>query len=342
MKHLLYLLIALTVISCANEPKDYATFSGKITDKNSDSIVIRSRQLKYSKTIAVNEDGTFSDTLKVVAGVYSFYDGGESTSIYLKNGFDIYMTLDTKEFDESASYTGTGAEHSNFLAANSLKMESLLDKPFGDLNKEELTSVFDQAKKELSEFVAANSNIDTLVTNNTVKTNESTIASYMNYYGGILDLRAKLNGQPSPEFIDYMNVNGGTTSLSDLKGQYVYVDVWASWCGPCKREIPFLKEVEKKYHDKNIAFVSLSVDDDRRSGTWEKAEQDWRDMIAEKELGGIQVLSPKGWQSDFVKGYEINGIPRFILIGPDGTILDASAPRPSDEALISLFDRYEI
>ena len=343
MKKLIYLLVAITVISCATEPKDYVTFSGKITDKNSDSIVIRSRELGYSKTIAVNEDGTFSDTLKVVAGIYSFYDGGESTSIYLKNGFDLFMTLDTKMFDETASYTGEGSEHSNFIAANALKMESLLDKSFGDMNKEELNATFDAAKKELNEFVASQKGIDTLVSNNTIKSNESTIASYLNYYGGILDLRARLNGKQSPEFNDYMNVKGGTTSLSDLKGQYVYVDVWASWCGPCKREIPYLKEVEKEYHDKNIAFVSLSVDDDRRSGSWEKAEQDWRDMIAEKELSGIQVLSPKGWKAEFIEGYEIRGIPRFILIGPDGTTLDASAPRPSDkEALTKLFNKYEI
>lgn len=342
MKNFIYLLTILTVISCANEPKDYATFSGKITDKNSDSIVISNRDLGYSKTIKVNEDGTFSDTLKVVAGVYRLYDGGESSSIYLKNGFDLQMTLDTKEFDESIAYTGAGSEHSNFIAANALKTEELLDKPFGEFDRETLDNTFDQAKQELSEFVAANASVDTLVTNNIAKNNEATIASYLNYYGGILDLRAKLNGKPSPEFNDYMNVKGGTTSLSDLKGKYVYVDVWASWCGPCKREIPYLKEVEKKYHDKNIEFVSLSVDDDRRSGTWEKAEEDWRAMIAEKELEGIQVLSPKGWQSEFVQGYEIRGIPRFILIGPDGTTLDASAPRPSDEALIKLFDKYEI
>jgi thiol-disulfide isomerase/thioredoxin len=139
-----------------------------------------------------------------------------------------------------------------------------------------------------------------------------------------------------------MNIDGSTTSLSDLKGKYVYVDVWATWCGPCKREIPFLKEVEKKYHDKNIAFVSLSVDDERRSGTMEKAEQDWRAMVIDKELSGVQIMSPNGWKSDFVTGYEISGIPRFILIGPNGNTIDASAPRPSDEALIELFDANNI
>ena len=65
MKKIIYILTVLVIVSCSNEPKDYVTLSGKITDKSSDSVVVRTRT--YSKTIAVNEDGTFSDTLKVEA-----------------------------------------------------------------------------------------------------------------------------------------------------------------------------------------------------------------------------------------------------------------------------------
>ena len=67
---------------------------------------------------------------------------------------------------------------------------------------------------------------------------------------------AKLIGTPSPAF-DYENHKGGTTSLESLKGKYVYIDVWATWCGPCIAQIPFLKELEKEYHGKNIEFVSF-------------------------------------------------------------------------------------
>lgn len=148
-------------------------------------------------------------------------------------------------------------------------------------------------------------------------------------------LKTVAKGQPSPKFINYENHAGGTISLDDLKGKYVYVDVWATWCGPCKREIPYLKEVEKKYHDKNIEFVSISVDRP-------KAYEAWRKMVTDKTLGGIQLYADNAFQSDFVQGYLIKGIPRFILIDPDGNIVNSNAPRPSDQKLRELFNTLKI
>ncbi|AOW20079.1 TlpA family protein disulfide reductase [Urechidicola croceus] len=341
MKKIIYLVLVLAVISCKTEPKNYVTFSGEITNQNSDSVVIRSRE--YSKTIPVSQDGTFSDTLKVNTGIYNFYDGSESTSIFLKNGYDIRMTLDTKMFDETAKYSGTGSENSNFLAQNSLLQEKLLDKDFDGLGTKELNTTFEAIKRELTEFVNSNKNIDSIVVNNALNSIDPTISRVKNYYTNIAELYEILpKGSPSPTFENYVNYNGGTTSLSDLKGKYVYVDVWATWCGPCKREIPYLKEVEKKYHGKDIAFVSLSVDDDRRNGSWDKAKENWRNMIAEKELGGIQIFAPEAWKSKFVSDYKITGIPRFILIDPNGNVVSPNAPRPSSPKLIELFEKENI
>ena len=142
-------------------------------------------------------------------------------------------------------------------------------------------------------------------------------------------------GMPSPEFIDYENHKGGTMSLSDLKGKYVYVDVWATWCAPCKREIPYLKEVEASYHDKNIAFVSTSIDK-------AKDHNVWVEMVKDKELGGIQLFADNDWNSKFVKDYAIEGIPRFILIDPEGNIVTADAPRPSDPNLVKMFEELKL
>lgn len=76
--------------------------------------------------------------------------------------------------------------------------------------------------------------------------------------------------KPSPIFENFENIKGGTTSLKDLKGKYVYIDVWATWCGPCKAEIPHLKSLEEKYQGKNIVFVSISVDSKEDHDAWQK------------------------------------------------------------------------
>ncbi|MBD0824937.1 TlpA family protein disulfide reductase [Aestuariibaculum marinum] len=150
-----------------------------------------------------------------------------------------------------------------------------------------------------------------------------------------LALKTVTKGQPSPKFEGYENIDGTTTSLDDLKGKYVYIDVWATWCGPCKAEIPYLKEVEKQYHDKNIEFVSISVDTPNN-------RDKWKAMVEEKELGGIQLLADNAFDSKFVQDYLIKGIPRFILLDPQGNIVTANAPRPSNEKLVALFDELKL
>ncbi len=143
------------------------------------------------------------------------------------------------------------------------------------------------------------------------------------------------SGNPSPKFVNYENYKGGTSSLDDFKGKYVYIDVWATWCGPCKAQIPFLKELETKYHGKNIEFVSISVDA-------QKDYQNWKEMIAEKEMGGVQLFADAAFNSTFIKDYNILGIPQFILLDPNSLIVKSNAPRPSDEDLVKLFDQLGI
>ncbi|UKM64072.1 TlpA family protein disulfide reductase [Flavobacteriaceae bacterium GSB9] len=142
-------------------------------------------------------------------------------------------------------------------------------------------------------------------------------------------------GKPSPKFTNYKNYEGGTTSLEDLKGKYLYIDVWATWCGPCIREIPALKKLENQYHNKNIEFVSISID---KASDFEK----WKTMVSDKELKGVQLFADNDWNSQFVQDYGIKGIPRFILLDPEGKIVSVNAPRPSDPKLIELFSTLDI
>jgi thiol-disulfide isomerase/thioredoxin len=129
----------------------------------------------------------------------------------------------------------------------------------------------------------------------------------------------------APEF-SFKNVANKPISLQNLRGKFVYIDVWATWCGPCKAEIPYLKKLEAAYHDKNIEFVSISVDK-------EQDENKWKKFIKKNELKGIQLISDNAFESSFIKKMSINFIPRFILIDPVGKIIYADALRPSNAEL---------
>ena len=124
-------------------------------------------------------------------------------------------------------------------------------------------------------------------------------------------------GMPAYEFT-FEDIDGNKVSMSDFKGKYVYVDVWATWCSPCRKEIPYLKKMEEDFKGKNIAFVSISVD---------QTKDPWKAMVVNDTLKGYQLWA--GQAREFSEFYKITGIPRFMLFDKDGKILESSATRPS-------------
>ncbi|MBO3098086.1 TlpA family protein disulfide reductase [Gelidibacter pelagius] len=345
MKKLLIFLCVLTIVSCKEEPKDYVTFSGKISNKISDSLLLRSRMM--NKTILLSPDGTFSDTIKIgQPEVFGFFNGNIAAPIFLKNGFDIKMTADMENLEETVEFSGPGSEHNNYLTQQMQLEKKLLDQDkLSSLSSEGLKKEIENIRKELTTFYNHDKSVDSTLTSMAKANLEPMLNMYQNFFAESIAIREQFPaGSPSPTFENYENFKGGTTSLADLKGKYVYVDVWATWCGPCIAEIPSLKELDAKYADKNIQFVSISIDDAMRSGggDLEVAKSKWKTMVEEENLIGLQLFSDKNWQSDFVKDYKINGIPRFILIDPNGNVVDANAPRPSSKKLIELFDSLNI
>jgi thiol-disulfide isomerase/thioredoxin len=135
-------------------------------------------------------------------------------------------------------------------------------------------------------------------------------------------------GQPEIDFTGE-TAGGEKIKLSDFRGKYVYVDVWATWCGPCKYEIPYLKKLEEDYHAKNIVFLSYSIDEDRAA---------WVKFVPENELKGVQIIGEKGWQSQLCKDYKIFGVPTFMLFDREGKIFSVNMSRPSDERTRKTFD----
>jgi thiol-disulfide isomerase/thioredoxin len=328
MKKTVFVIIAflLSFLSNAQNNK-YVTFKAEIANRNGDVIFIRQNK-KNIKKIEVNKSGFFIDTLKVPEGPYLLFDGVEYTSLYLKNGYDLKLKMDAKNFDTSIVYTGVGAAENNFLA-----QKTILDSKY-DYNL--LLAASPEIFKRLSQEKIAN---DLLQLNKgkfdpnfvTVqkKEIEESLTGLIKYYEEVQESN-KMNNSPSPSF-DYVNYAGGKSKLEDFRGKYVYIDVWATWCGPCRQEIPFLKKAEEKYQGKNITFISISIDK-------LKDQEKWKTMIKEKELGGVQLFADNDWNSKFVQDYKITGIPRFILIDPKGNIVKADAARPSSAELIKELD----
>ncbi len=448
------LVVVLALVSCdGKKDVNYALVSGKITNPNSNEVVII-KDRKLVKKMTLTKDGTFKDTIFNANGYYTFSDSRETTVMYLEDGFDVKITIDTKQFDETVTYSGVGEKANNYLAKKLLKeekempaaaklyaldetafveklntfksgLEADLKSVGGDFAKKEKKALNYKYAVDLGMYEGFHSyvtkNRDFKVSDkfpNPLKdmdlTNEKDFEDFDSYkslvisdfykknrkeakeakkdiidvsvekiknmkdgviknaliaslsreirdggerskkiYNAVMELskdddlkkglKTKMErfgklakGNPSPTFENYENYKGGKISLKDFKGKYVYIDVWATWCGPCKRQIPFMKKVEEKYHkSKNIAFVSISVDKLKDKETWKK-------MVKEKEMTGIQLFADKSFNSDFIQNYEINSIPRFILIDPEGNIVSSNAPRPSDPQLIELFKKQGI
>ena len=452
-KILITFLIIVTIIACKTEkPKDYMVLSGNIINLEKDTIKLNNIGNTFSEKLAINEDGSFLDTLSIETGYYSFYDGNKVVDLYLTQDRDLQVSYDFKDTTNVITFAGKNTGLNNYLltkgktstelyggkssvlysldendfvtkvksAKNSLEEllnSATLEESF---TSQELKNIHYASVEKLNNYESAHryytknpefkpsdsfnsgitsidlNNIDDFnnsssyrsilqshysnltqdkineedekydlvyldvinenVKNETIKNallysnakygityTENLKDFYTNFMAYSTDtvnnneitkafnkLKTTAKGELSPKFMNYENFKGGTTSLDDLKGKYVYIDVWATWCGPCKREIPSLKKVEKQYHGKNIEFVSISVD-------VEKDHEAWKKMVVEKELGGIQLYADKSWNSNFITDFSIKGIPRFILIDPDGKIVTPNAPRPSSPKLVDLF-----
>lgn len=158
------------------------------------------------------------------------------------------------------------------------------------------------------------------------------IAINKKYKKEISDLYTKLKkvskGEQSPDF-KFNDINGNEVKISDFRGQYVYIDIWATWCKPCIIEMESLKKLKEE--SPHIIYISICKN---------SLQSRWINFVQNNNLKGIQLFAPDK-NDKFFETYLIQAVPHFILIDKEGRILNPKGPKPSSKSTNELLRSLE-
>ncbi len=332
MKHLLLFTIILSSFSFSQT----STFSGHVENPFQDYVYLRYFKKEGRMWVPVILDSVKLDNgkFKIETELDSlsslqFFDGNEQTQIYLDKGEDLNLTLNTLMFDESIHYTGSAAGRNNYMANLGLAEEIQFmgfDAETKDCAAADTADVFEFINEQMDRLTKyADQGLKTypeieFYLNDKKKYFEWMKGRYTMMVRSDIQFKLmekELKGKPMDE-IAGIDLKEKDNKLSAYYGKPIVVDFWATWCGPCKYEIPFLQKIEKEYEGK-VEVVSVCI--------WDKKAQ-WLKGAPQYGFKNNIFLN-KEQSAPLVEKYGIQGIPRYMLLDKEGKIVELMSERPS-------------
>ena len=149
------------------------------------------------------------------------------------------------------------------------------------------------------------------------------------YLKKFISNRATIQGSPFPEGLTFTDKDGKTHTIDEFKGKYIYIDLWASWCVPCCKEVPHLQALEKELDNPDVVFLSISID---------QKTQPWLKKMEELSMHGNQWHDSKNVLPSMLN---VRGIPFFLIYDKEGRLYQYNAPRPSHPQLKALLEELK-
>ncbi|TAH44006.1 MAG: AhpC/TSA family protein [Bacteroidetes bacterium] len=348
-------ILILSISACDNKDKSGGTIHGTLSNASEVTVYLQSISEAGEKTldsVVTNKDGEFEMKNPVKEMDYYVFRTDPANVIFLilKGGESVEITGNAEKLD--ASYEVKGSKDSELIRQLRHFEKNLgdsLNKIYADVrstNPEEATETgnklqafYSESMKNFSEkfvsdnksslaalsatkYLDQNKSIDLMVSlgENLEKAHPGN--KYVTDFKGLLAEMRKLPiGSMAPE-ISLPSPEGNPVSLSSLKGNVVLVDFWASWCGPCRQENPFIVSLFKKYKSKGFTVFGVSLD--------ENAEA-WKNAISKDGLTWNQVSELKKWDSQVAKAYGVDAIPFSVLLDKEGKIIGKGLRGPELE-----------
>lgn len=322
MKIITALIIVSLILASCNSNKNHVTFTGEIINPTLDRVWITindSTQLSAK----LDENNKFAFELNITKANKYRFDHDGHTFVFLKPGSSLHLILDTKDFDGAITYSGTDLAENEYLKKRLLIMEGLQANRFKipNLSKSEFDSLINNTlgvwEKTLLNLKGIESEEYAEFKQEELQELNKINTIVSDYYQSMIRLT------PGNEAIDFRleNIHGKEYSLKDFKNKVICIDVWASWCAACLKEMPYLEKIKNKFKNQDIEFIVVSVDD---------KEDVWRKLLKERDLQGNQFWAKGGQQSDFFRNYQLKDLPVYILIDKKGKIVKSRASRPSE------------